>query len=200
MNTNVEKQDLDAQHIEIKGGDILLSSPLLSDPNFKHSAVLILERDTNGGYLGLVLNRRLDLTLDEICHMPGKLGEMAVCNGGPVDLQRMFWLHILGKKIKDSYEVLPGLYVGGNYDDIISASIGDSLLQGKIKFYLGYSGWTKGQLEREIEAGAWAVLQDPLDPQLLIEESEDALWHTLTKQLGEDYRHWLMMPADPNMN
>lgn len=200
MENNENTLHTNNQALTVAGGEILLSSPLLTDPNFKRTAVLILEQDNNEGHIGLILNRALDLTLEEVCQMPGKGSDMKIYNGGPVDLQRIFWLHTLGDKLPGSIEILPGLYVGGDYDTLINAFATGEDLTGKIRFYLGYSGWTAGQLRKEIEAGAWGVLSHLLDPQQLMETDGDEMWHTLTRQLGEKYRHWLMIPSDPNLN
>lgn len=199
MEQNLENQHID-DAADIEGGSVLLSSPLLTDPNFKRSVVLVLEKDRNGGHLGLVLNRPLDLTLEEICDMPGAGGAMKVYSGGPVDLQRIFWLHTLGEKLPGSIEVLPGLYVGGDYDTLIQAFSNGADFKDKIRFFLGYSGWTAGQLSKEIDAGAWGVLRHPLDPNRLIETGGDEMWYEMVRQLGETHRHWLMIPSDPALN
>lgn len=184
----------------VSRGSVLLSSPLLKDPTFKRSVVLILERDKNNGYLGLILNHQLDITLEDICNMPGTGDRMKVFSGGPVDLQRLFWLHTLGERLPGSFEVLPGLYVGGDYNKLIKAFSEKKSLKNKIRFYLGYSGWVAGQLEKEIDIGAWATLEHPLDPKMLIDVQGDEMWHSLVSQMGERYRHWLMIPSDPALN
>lgn len=199
---NMEEKS-DSRHISqhhIHGGSLLISSPLLNDPNFKRSIVLILQQDPDNGYLGLVLNHQLDLSLNEICEMPGEASRMNVFNGGPVDLQRIFWLHTLGCQLQGSFEVLPGLFVGGDYDQLIQAFSKGERMKGKIRFFLGYSGWTSGQLEKEIDGGAWAVLSYPLDPKMLIEKSGEEMWYDEVRKLGEKYRHWLMLPSNPTLN
>ena len=183
-----------------RGGMILISSPLLEDPNFKRSVILLLDKGTKGDFIGLILNRRLDITLNEICEMPGEANEANVFNGGPVDLQRMFWLHTYGDRLEGSHEVMPGLFVGGDYNNIIRAYQQGKHINDNIRFYIGYSGWSADQLENEIRHGAWAVLPAVLDPETLIRTEGDEMWHTLVKRLGPDYRHWLMIPSDPNMN
>lgn len=189
-----------SQHINISGGRGLLSSPLLKDPNFKRSVVLILQKDDSDGHIGLVINHPLDLTLEDICHMPGEAHDMKVYSGGPVDLQRVFWLHTLGELLPGSIEIMPGLYVGGDYETLINAFAAGKHLDGKIRFYLGYSGWSAGQLEKEIDAGAWGVAPQILDPAILIEKRSDEMWTFIARQLGPDYRHWGMLPADPSLN
>lgn len=198
MENQSQKQHIDTE--TIGKGTLLLSSPLLSDPNFKRSVVLILERDGNNGHFGLILNRPLDLSLEDICDMPGDGSRMQVFSGGPVDLQRMFWLHTFGDRLPGSIEILPGLYVGGDYDTLIQAFSNGRSMEGHIRFYLGYSGWTSGQLNKEVEAGAWGLLPHPLDPKALIELQGEEMWYSLVRQLGSSYRHWLMLPSDPAMN
>ncbi|MDE6273289.1 MAG: YqgE/AlgH family protein [Muribaculaceae bacterium] len=195
------------KHSDIQGSDefprgtILLSSPMLNDPNFKRTAILILDQDESGGHIGLVLNRPLDITLSDICKMPGKYAKQFVHHGGPVDLQRMFWLHSLGDLIPGSLEILPGLYVGGDYDAMISLfEEGRVDLDHKIHFYLGYSGWGKEQLKAETAAGAWGILPMLIDSNLIFDLDGEELWHQLCLLLSPEYRHWRMIPSDPELN
>lgn len=185
---------------QIRGGDILISSPLIKDPTFSRSAVLILERDSSGGHIGLVLNHAMELTLNEVCGMPGLGADIDIFNGGPVDLQRLFWVHTLGDRLPGSVEVLPGLWVGGDYEALMEWFASGAPVKENLRFFLGYSGWSAGQLEKEIQSGAWAVLSNFLDPGLLIRSAPDHVWHDLTRHLGPEYRHWLMLPPHPSLN
>lgn len=186
---------------EYPRGAILLSSPLLSDPNFKRTAILILDQDESGGHIGLILNRPLDISLSEICKMPGKYAKQPVYNGGPVDLQRMFWLHTLGDLIPGSLEILPGLFVGGDYDTMIRLfEEGNVNLEHKIRFYLGYSGWAKEQLDAEVNSGAWGILPMLVDSNLVLDLDGEELWHQLCLLLSPEYRHWRMIPSNPELN
>ncbi|MDE5842864.1 MAG: YqgE/AlgH family protein [Muribaculaceae bacterium] len=186
---------------EVRRGTILVSSPFLADPNFKRTSILILDKDSKGGFIGLILNRKLNIDLEDVFNIKGRNSVMRLQEGGPVDLQRIFWIHSLGNKLKEAIEILPGLYVGGDYDDMIAQIFNSEVnLSNKIRFYLGYSGWNPGQLEKEIESGAWGVLTDMLDPQLVLELEGDELWNQLCLRLGSDYRHWRIFPADPNLN
>ena len=185
---------------DVRGGDILLSSPLLTDPNFNRSVVLVLQEDNDLGHIGLVLNHSLDLTLEEICSITDRHGSMRVFNGGPVDMQRIFWLHTLGERLPGALEVLPGLYIGGDYDTLIRTIADDVSLSGQIRFYLGYSGWSAGQLSKEIDLKAWAVLRNLVSPGMLLESDGEEMWHSFVRLLGPDYRHWLILPSDPSLN
>lgn len=198
---NDNKDDKYIETGRFKRGTILLSSPLLNDPNFKRTAILLLDEESSGGHIGLVLNRPLDITLADVCSMPGKYAAQPVHHGGPVDLQRLFWLHNLGDRLPGSLEILPGLYVGGDYDALIKLfAENEPQLDHKIRFYLGYSGWGKGQLQAETEAGAWGLLPMLIDSNLILDLDGEELWHQLCLLLSSDYRHWRMIPADPNLN
>ncbi|MDE5652056.1 MAG: YqgE/AlgH family protein [Muribaculaceae bacterium] len=185
---------------DLRRGAILVSSPMLKDPNFSRTAILVLDRDEGGGHIGLILNRPMELTLADVCQMPGCADNMPVNNGGPVDLQRLFWLHTLGERLPGSVEILPGLFVGGDYDSLIALFTSDEDISDRIKFYLGYSGWSAGQLENEIQSTAWSVIPNMLEPHLLLELEGDEMWHQLCLRLDDDRRHWGLFPADPHLN
>lgn len=188
--------------VSVHPGDILIASPLLRDPNFKHTVILILDRDEDKGFIGLVLNRKLDISLDDLYEGESEQSGLPVYNGGPVDLQRLFWLHTFGNEIKGAHEVLPGICVGGSLAEVRDQARANKANKPEdinLRFYLGYSGWEKGQLEKEIESGAWAV--NPISsPEYILNTDPDAMWTQQVKALGPSCRHWLLMPADPSFN
>ena len=103
-------------------GDLLISSPMLGDPNFSRTVILILDRDQDHGYIGLTLNRRMQLHLSDIFGDEyEENNDMTIFSGGPVDLQRLFWVHTLGEKVPGAIEVLPGIFVGGVLGAVLSS-------------------------------------------------------------------------------
>lgn len=195
MNEMNEKK----KPLSLHAGDLLISSPLLHDPNFSRTVVLLIDRDESNGFLGLVLNRVIDITLSDISVFESSAPNIPLYQGGPVDLQRLFWLHTLGDRISGSVEIMPGLYVGGSFEEVQSYIESGLPTEGQIRFYLGYSGWVKGQLENEVEHGAWKVSRTP-DPQSLLVGAGEEYWCEQVKYLGPDYRHWLMLPSNPSLN
>lgn len=188
------------ENIKIHKGDILVSSPLLNDPNFFRSVVLILDRDIDRGYIGLVLNRQLDLTIEDLLDIKKSKYSTPVYNGGPVDLQRLFWLHTMGPEvIRGASEVLPGIYIGGDFEDLQKWVESSEDATGEFRLFLGYSGWTKGQLEKEIEMGAWQI-NGLVDPAVIFSGTGEPFWRNNVKSLGPSFRHWLMLPTDPSLN
>lgn len=189
-----------ANRYKLKPGSLLVASPLLRDSNFARAVVLILDRDSGNGHIGLILNHRLDITLADVCGAEGTIGKEKIFNGGPVDLQRLFWVHSIGNKIEKSIELMPGIYVGGDFDSMRKEASTLSAPETEIHFYLGYSGWNAGQLEHEIEEGAWGVIGNLLDPRSIFDTEGLEMWHKCVRILGEPYRHWLALPPDPSLN
>ena len=180
-------------------GSLLVSEPLMDDNYFSRSAILVLDEPEDGGHFGLILNKATEMTLHDLMPDWEEGKRVPIFCGGPVDLQRMFLLHTLGAELGSSTEVLPGIYVGADLDKIIAYIDKGGKVDGKLRFFLGYCGWSPGQLAGEIEGKTWAVNALPQSAHLLKGFGID-YWRREVKDLGEDYRGWLMVPVDPNMN
>lgn len=185
--------------IEVRQGDLLLANPVIKQPDFYRSAVLILEQDASGGHIGLILNMPTKLLMQDLFDLPADALETEVFSGGPVDDNRLFMLHMLGDRVAGSMEVSEGLYVGGGLDDIAAAVMSGEAASGRMRFFIGYSGWGKGQLEKEIADNFWAVSRS-YDPTLLLTGSGAAYWREEVARVGERYRSWLMIPDNPRDN
>lgn len=153
---------------------LLVASPLLLDPNFLHSVVLLVEHDENGG-MGVILNRPLPVTLAQICQesrLAFKGDEEATAwRGGPVDPQRGIILVRGGLPEKDDTVL--------DFTDFISyrKDLLENLLvepRSSFRLFLGYAGWGAGQLDNEIKEGAWVRI--PLNPEWLMTEEPQDLW------------------------
>ena len=180
-------------------GSLLIAEPLMDDKYFSRSAILVLDEPEEGGHFGLILNKPTEMTLNDL--MPewedGK--RVPVFCGGPVDLQRMFLLHTLGERLGSNTEVLPGIYVGADLDKIIDYIDNGGEVDGKIRFFLGYCGWSPGQLSAELNGKTWGVNSLPQCENLLKGEGLE-YWSREVKDLGEDYRSWLVVPPNPSFN
>lgn len=181
--------------------DILIAEPMLSDDLFARSVVLMLDVDKDMGDVGLILNRPTNVMLSEILPLWPKEVDMRVFCGGPVGMEKhYFFLHTLGERIKGAIELMPGLYINGDIKDIIDyMEEHPEERHSKIRFFLGYSGWAKDQLQAEIIGHSWAVLKNPDINDLLVGYGEN-YWRREVQRLGEGYRSWLSVPADPNLN
>lgn len=184
---------------EPERGRLLISDPMMEEAHFRRSVVMILDRDADKGHLGLTLNKSTSITLGDI--IPGwQPGEkIPVFCGGPVDLERLFLLHTLGDIIEDATEVSPGIFVGGDVERILQYIEDGGETEGRLRFFLGYSGWSQGQLETEIARHSWAVAEAG-DARGLLSGAENSYWRRNVKRLGESYRSWLVVPPDPMDN
>jgi putative transcriptional regulator len=154
-------------------GTFLVARPVLRDPNFRQSVVLILEHG-DGGALGVIVNRPA----------PAKELPMPVFMGGPCQSPGLIMLHGHAEWTEPgddedgagAREVVPGVYVG---DAAVLARASDlpSDAAHRYRVFWGYSGWGPGQLEQELASGAWAVL--PASAELMFDTPVDSLWSTL---------------------
>jgi len=152
-------------------GAVLLARDILQDPNFIATVVLICIYDKNGGAYGLVLNRPSHMPLSEIFDGFNETdGPREICIGGPVQQDELQVLRITDDPQPESFLVAPRVYLGGKWKSV------DQMLEfdrSSTRLFLGYSGWAAGQLEGEIEAGAWEVYR--LDVKKLLSHPEKAI-------------------------
>lgn len=160
--------------MEYRAPSILVASPLLLDPNFLHTVVLLIEHDEEGA-LGIILNRPLPVTLAQICeesHLAYAGPEDATAwRGGPVDPQRGI-LIAKGGLPEDEDTVLDFTHFVSHRKDLL-----EDLLQqggGGFRLFLGYAGWGPGQLDGEMEQGAWARVA--VRPEWLLHPDPRGLW------------------------
>ncbi|MFA4850932.1 MAG: YqgE/AlgH family protein [Bacteroidales bacterium] len=177
-------------------GSLLISEPFLKDHYFRRSVILLAEHDDKGSF-GLIINKPLDIRLNEIVKDFPAFGSKLYI-GGPVGTDSIFVLHTLGNKIKNSLKIIQGLYWGGDID-IIKSMIEDKKIHTEeIRFYIGYSGWDAKQLDRELEEHSWVVTKAKSDK--LLFESPENMWKNILKSMGNEYAMWVNYPLDPMMN
>ncbi|MDE6532382.1 MAG: YqgE/AlgH family protein [Muribaculaceae bacterium] len=185
--------------IEPERGSLLISEPMMEEEIFCRSVVMILDIDRGRGHLGLVMNKPTRLTLRSLMPSWESGGTVPLFCGGPVDNNRLFMLHTLGSMFEGSTEVIPGIYVGGRIESIVDYIEAGGEIEGKIRFFLGYSGWSRNQLEEEKRSHSWAVDLHP-DASGLLTGEGNSYWRREVGRLGERYRSWLMVPQDPSYN
>jgi putative transcriptional regulator len=122
--------------------------------------------------------------------------DMPVFAGGPVMHHAAFALHNFNS-CHQSEEILPNVYTG--YDDILLAIFEHTKIpKMDYKFFIGYSGWSPGQLEDEIKRKMWVVAEG--DEELVLRTSTPKIWEKAVKRLGKDYFHWLQTPHNIHDN
>lgn len=178
-----------------KGG-LLLSEPYLADPNFERTAILLTEHNEEGT-VGFILNKPSDSRVNEVME-DLKLLDVRVFIGGPVEQDTLHYVHRI-EGLTDSIELTPGLYWGGNFEQLLSLVETNQVAATDIKFFLGYSGWSTGQLEDELKADSW-IVSDQVSDELIFETDPETMWKKAMRGLGGRFSVYSNYPADPRMN
>jgi putative transcriptional regulator len=184
---------------EITPGTFLLASPLLRDPNFMRTVVLVCDHGEPGTW-GLVVNRRTALTFGELLeNLPFPASSAGpVFWGGPCEPSRMQVLHRLRRVLPNQMEVCQGINLGIDADTFREV-VGQSLLPGEsLNAYVGYAGWGEGQLAAELDSGSWITCSAA--PSVLFDSEPDDMWETVLRALGPEYARLMRMPIDPRLN
>ena len=180
-----------------------MATPLLEDPNFARTVVLLLQVDDEDGALGLVLNRPTGTGVDEVLPDWAHLAVRppVVFSGGPVQPQAAVCLghRRLGGPLVAAYAEVEG--VPGSSIGTVDLDAEPSDLLGTVdgvRLFAGYSGWSAGQLEAEVADGAWWVL-DAL-PADAFDGHPDRLWAHVLRRQGPPIAFAASYPPDPTLN
>ncbi len=177
-------------------GKILIAEPFLQGPYFGRSIVYLTEHGKDGA-VGFVLNKPSELYLDEIIEDLYSLkGELFI--GGPVQSDTLHFIHSLGDVVPGAVKISNSLYWGGDFD-VIKQLINENKIDNRsIKFFLGYSGWSPGQLENEIAEKSWIVSSIP--DNVVMSYEIDNIWKETMESLGDVYKTWSNFPQNPSFN
>ena len=153
---------------------------------------------TQDGTMGLVMNKPLPLFLNDLLSEIDCREDIPIYKGGPISTDTLFYLHTL-ENIADSLPIANGFYLNGDFAAIKQFMAEGNSIKGKIRFFLGYSGWESGQLKQEIEENTWLV--DKADiPSLMDEKASKNLWKDALGKLGGKYEMWSRFPQIPTLN
>jgi putative transcriptional regulator len=174
-------------------GSLLVAHPSMLDPNFRRAVLFISAHDPDDGAIGVIINRPLEKNIADLVSEtpPQNLADVPVFFGGPVgDNQLMLaafeWHKVEGLKLNQH---------SLNTDEPI-ASVADDAPS--IFAFLGYAGWSAGQLEAEMKQKAW-IVQKP-SRGALKSERLSRLWFDIMNRLGPWYRMLAAAPDDPSLN
>ncbi len=170
-------------------GHLLIAAPSLFD-YFRRTVVLVLEHNEEGA-MGVVLNRPSETTMGEAVSTLAELtdeDDEPVRLGGPVSPESVVALG----EFEDPAEAAST--VAGSLG-LLDPEAPDPSLR-RLRVYAGYAGWGAGQLDGEIEEGAWIV--ESLDPEDPFKEGD--LWADALQRKGGAYSLLATMPSDPSLN
>ena len=173
-------------------GQLLIAAPTLIDPNFRRSVVLVIEHGDEGA-LGVVLNRPTDISVEDAVPELAGLGDGPVYAGGPVQPQAVIALAEYSGLPPDGSVCGPIAPIGVDTD---MENLSDQVT--RLRVFAGYSGWSEGQLDGELEEEAWFV--EPALPGDVFNDDSDGLWRHVLERKGGEYRLVARMPDDPRVN
>jgi len=196
MKENLDFFKIQHNNILPQKGRVLVAEPFLQDSYFKRSVVLIAEHN-NEGTIGFVLNNPVELQINEILKDFPAIHSL-VSIGGPVRTDTVHYIHTLGHLIPDCEEIMEQVYWGGDLETIRSGIHDGWIKEYQIRFFVGYSSWHPGQLEREIKENSWLVTRiDQLD---VMNGSDIQLWRNVLTHEDERYQMWIRYPENPIWN
>jgi putative transcriptional regulator len=175
-------------------GRLLVATPLIGDPNFERTVVLILAHDEDGAF-GVVLNRPSDTLVDEIAPewSPHVSSPGVVFVGGPVGRDAVIGLARSGDRMVS--------HVHDQLGDLGTIDLNDAPPEGDrpcaaLRLFAGGAGWTSRQLDDELREGAWWVVDAHVDD--ILTQDPAHLWATVLRRQTGEMAWYANHPEDPS--
>ena len=188
---------------ESLSGRLLVATPLLGDPNFRRTVILIVEDEPEEGTLGVVLNRPTEVQVGQVLESWTDLvtGPSVVFRGGPVSPNSALALALArGDDEPLGWRSLEGSDLTSRIG-LVDLEAPPELLAGGItslRVFAGYAGWGPGQLQAEIEEGAWYLLAG--EPTDAFGAEPERLWPEVLRRQGGEFAIVATYPDDPLLN
>jgi putative transcriptional regulator len=181
----------------LKAGQLLLSAPFLDDANFDRSVVLLTSYDHLGA-TGFILNKPSALKLFDLYPGPEHFEDFTIQYGGPVSDDNLYFLHKRPDLIPNAFSISKNLFWGGDTKALNALLDQGEVFDHEFTFFMGYSGWSPGQLENEISENSWLVVDGSgLE---IFSNSGDQLWRNLLLKYGGPNKIWAHAPQNPLLN
>lgn len=173
-------------------GSLLLAHPAMRDPNF-HRSVVLLSTHGDDGAMGVVLNRPTGKRLGDLNSQfaASPLARIPVYRGGPVKTEQLILAAWQPDPLATGYRLYFGI-------DVDKAEVLQKEEGVRIRAFLGYSGWAKGQLENEVRHNTWVIT--PVSPDLLEHDDGRELWRSILGRLGPEWKLMADEPENPAAN
>jgi putative transcriptional regulator len=182
----------------VRKGQLLVATPSLREPTFLRTVIALLEHDDDNGSVGVVLNRPMTVSVSEVVDAVSDLvtAPPTLFDGGPVAPTTAIALGRVAAGAEPdgwTYVVPPLVTVDLDHDpSLLAVSVRD------LRVFVGYAGWSVGQLAGEIAEGAWYVVEGlPGDP---FADSPEELWSAVLRRQGWPLSAVATCPLDPTMN
>lgn len=177
-------------------GTLLIANPFLKDPNFSRTVIFLCEHTEEGSF-GFVLNKKFPKPLEEV--VPDlNVTNFPVYQGGPVQKDALHFLHQYPQLISGGEEVMENVFWGGNFESLLINLKNNDINKNRIRFFIGYSGWSEGQLNEEMKEESWLTVK--ATRKLIFDTKPEDIWKNSLKHLGGNYEMMINFPIDPQLN
>lgn len=185
-------RDFDPSTLSL-AGSLLIAHPGLRDPNFSRTVLFISAHDATEGALGIILNRPSGRSVGDLLpNKPiGNLAQLPVLLGGPVQQNQLTFASFRWSPETERMECRHHLLIPEAQEAMEQEHT-------EVRAFVGYAGWSGGQLEAELAQRSWLVAKPW--PDVLTEAQTPVLWRNLTSSFGPWYRLIAEAPEDPSMN
>lgn len=179
----------------LKAGILLLAEPFMQDPNFARTAILLCEYSEKGAF-GLILNQAFPLSLSQILDYKGNFNA-PVRIGGPCERDSLHFVHRYAD-LPDAIPLIDDLFWGGDYALLKDLISGNEIDAADFLFFIGYAGWTEGQLDEEFKEGDWVAIE--CNAAWLMQTDVSQFWANSLKSLGGESAQLANYPKHPKLN
>ncbi len=185
-----------AANTMIRSGQVLIAEPFMLDPYFRRSVVLLCEHH-NEGTIGFILNKNIEMGINDLMSdFPPFDAE--IFYGGPVQTDTLHYVHNLGNQLDDSVKIAEGVWWGGDFDQLKMLVSQQKIDSSNIRFFVGYSGWSAGQLKDEVEYGSW--VPGEMDANYIFKLKPNRLWRQIMYNKGDIFEILSDMPENISWN
>lgn len=182
---------------KLQKGKLLIAEPsIIGDLSFNRSVILLADHNKEGS-VGFILNKPLDYTINDL--LPEIEASFIIYNGGPVEQDNLYFIHIIPELIPNSIEISNGIFWGGDFELTKSLINNGKINKENIRFFLGYTGWSSNQLEEELHSSSWIITNNKYEARIL-SKSSDQFWKEKIIELGGEYIIWSNAPENPILN
>ena len=180
-----------------EAGCVLIAEPFMKGFYFQRAVVLLTEHSASSS-MGLVLNKPLNIMLNEFDPKMKFPYPMPLFIGGPIQPKRLFFVHTLGSFVPGSIQIADGLYIDGDMRVILDYLMYRVEDIPSVRFFAGYSGWRRTQLQDEIEDDSWLVSH--ISAQKVMMAQDKSAWKESLSAMGRMYQIWAHYPIEPRLN
>jgi len=143
--------------MKLQAGTFIKSTSTLNNTYFEKATIYITEHNAQGA-MGFVISKPFNHSLNDLEEFKHSI-YFPLYEGGPVDQEHIFFLHMRPDLIEQGSRIGNGIYLGGDFKQVLESLNNGSLGPDHIKLFIGYCGWNKDELEAEINEGSWEIIE-----------------------------------------